>query len=107
MTFVVLPNMGRLWQEFTKSDAPTLTCRTCHGEDAEDVKYRMPNPALPPLDPKRLPTASSRDANEARWAAFMRNEVVPRMTGMLDAQPYDPETGKGFFCFNCHTEKKS
>lgn len=107
MTFVVLPNMGQLWQKFTKSDAPTLTCRTCHGQDAEDVKYRMPNPSLAALDPNRLPSASSSDANEARWATFMREEVVPHMTGMLDTEPYDPKTDKGFFCFNCHTEKKS
>ncbi len=107
MTFTVLPNMGRLWQKFTASDAPTLTCRTCHGQDAEDVKYRMPNPSLPALDRNRLPDASSRDPREAKWAAFMRNDVVPMMTNLIDADPYDPKTGKGFFCFNCHTEKKS
>ncbi len=98
MTFTVLPNMGKTWQAFTKSDAPTLTCRTCHGQNAEDVKYKMPNPNLPPLDPEHLPRKDSSDANEARWATFMIDEVVPQMIDLIDPPPT-------FGCFNCHTKR--
>lgn len=107
MTFVVLPNMGQLWQKFEHTDAPTLTCRTCHGEDAEEKKYAMPNPSLPPLDASHLPDPYSRDPHEAKWAAFMIHDVVPTMTDLLDAQPYDAKTDSGFWCFDCHTRKKS
>ncbi len=33
MTFVVLPNMGRLFQEFRETEYPDLTCDSCHGKD--------------------------------------------------------------------------
>jgi len=105
MTFTVLPNMGQTWQKFSGSDAPTLTCRTCHGANAEDVAYKMPNPALLPLDPALLPSQTSRDAHEARWAKFMVEDVVPQMTDLIDAQPYDAKTGRGFGCFDCHTKR--
>jgi hypothetical protein len=98
MTFTVQPNMGKAWQKFTKSDAPTMTCRTCHGEDAEDANYKMPNPKLLPLDPSRLPSKTSTDANEARWATFMIDDVVPQMIDLIDAPP-------SFGCFNCHTKR--
>src|SRR5579883_2616897 len=65
MTFTVLPNMGRLFaREYGKAD-PDLTCRDCHGEDAEAVAYAMPH-GLPALDPGHLPDASSPDARVAR-----------------------------------------
>jgi hypothetical protein len=98
MTFTVLPNMGRAWQKFPKSDAPTLTCRSCHGAKAEGTRYKMPNPNLPKLDPAHMPSKTSSDANEARWATFMIDEVVPQMTSLMDTTP-------SFGCFNCHTKK--
>jgi hypothetical protein len=100
MTFTVLPNMAQTWQAFAKTDAPTLTCRTCHGENAEAARYQMPTPRLPPLDPAHMPSRDSSDANEARWTAFMTDEVVPQMIDLLDAPP-------SFGCFSCHTKKKS
>jgi hypothetical protein len=105
MTFTVLPNMGQTWQEFSKTAAPTLTCRTCHGANAEDMNYKMPNPNLPQLDPQHMPSKTSKDANEARWATFMIDEVVPSMASLMDAAPYDRKTGSGFGCFNCHTKR--
>ena len=105
MTCTVLPNMGRTWQTFLKSDAPTLTCRSCHGANAENINYKMPNPKLAPLDPSHLPSKLSSDAREARYAAFMIDEVVPQMLDLIDAAPYDAKTGTGFGCFNCHTKK--
>jgi hypothetical protein len=107
MTFTVLPNMAQTWQAFTKTDAPTLTCRTCHGENAEAAAYQMPSGQLTPLDPDHLPSKNSSDANEARWTTFMTDQVVPQMIDLLDVAPYDPQTAPhGFGCFTCH-EKKS
>ncbi len=98
MTFTVLPNMAQTWQAFSKTDAPTLTCRTCHGANAEAGHYAMPNPNLAKLDPRHPTSKTSTDANEARWTTFMTDEVVPQMTALLDAPP-------SFGCFACHTQK--
>ena len=101
MTFLVLPNMARLFQGFEGKPDPDLTCRSCHGADAEEVRYKMPH-GLTPLDPGRLPSPSSPDPKQARIARFMAEEVTPRMAAMLGLEPYDSRTGQGFGCFGCH-----
>lgn len=53
MTFTVLPSLARRFRAHRDEGAATLACRTCHGDDAEAVRYRMPN-GLPPLDPDAL-----------------------------------------------------
>jgi hypothetical protein len=87
MTFRVLPNMARTWRDFKKTSEPEMTCRTCHGANAEEVSYRMPNPSLPPIDPKRPPPGPV--------AAFMKQTMVPRMVELLES----PDLG----CNTCHT----
>lgn len=100
MTFTVLPVMGRLFQQHDGKPDAELTCRSCHGADAEAVGYAMPH-GLPPLDPKHMP-----DPNEAtprgRMARFMTDRVTPEMIELLEVSPYDPRTGRGFGCFSCH-----
>lgn len=105
MTFAVLPNMARAWQRFEGTDAPELTCRRCHGANAEDVAYKMPA-AITALDPEHMPSASSSNAREARYAKFMREEVVPQMIELLGAKPYDAATRSGLGCFTCHPAVK-
>jgi len=100
MTFLVHPNMARLFQRFQGKRYPDLTCRTCHGADAESVAYTMPR-ALPPLDPRHLPAPSDGGAR-GRTAKFMLEEVTPQMADLLGVAPYDAKTGRGFGCFNCH-----
>jgi hypothetical protein len=89
MTFTVLPNMGRLFQRFEGKAAPDLTCRTCHGADAERVAYAMPH-GLPALDPRRMPDPSG------RVARFMAEEVTPQMADLLGVDR------ARFTCFHCH-----
>ncbi len=101
MTFAVLPNMARLFQRFRGTRDPDLTCRSCHGADAEAVRYRMPH-GLGPLDPAHLPDRNSADPEEARMARFMADEVTPAMADLLGEPLYDPRTGRGFGCFGCH-----
>jgi hypothetical protein len=100
MTFAVLPNMARTFQRFHRTKDPEMTCRTCHGPDAEKVAYAMPH-GLPALDPAHMPSLSS-DPTEAKTARFMAEEVAPQMAEILGVPPYDPSTKKGFSCFNCH-----
>src|SRR5205085_12045310 len=75
MTWLVLPNLARKFQEFEGTQFPQLACVTCHGADAEQVSYKMPN-GLPPLDPAHLPSETSANPREARFAAFMQNDVT-------------------------------
>jgi hypothetical protein len=97
MTWLVLPAMGRLLQAHDEKRWPDLTCRTCHGADAEEVHYKMPH-GLPPLDPAHMPDPKSPVAKEARTAKFMAEEVVPRMREMLGA----PQLS----CFTCHPRSR-
>lgn len=96
MTWSVLPTMARLFQRYQGTDDPEMTCRTCHGQDAEQVHYAMPH-GLPALDPAHLPDASSSDPDTARIAAFMRDRVTPAMADLLG----DPTVG----CMRCHPSK--
>jgi hypothetical protein len=81
--------MARLFQQHDRTPAPTLMCRSCHGEDAEQVAYAMPH-GLPALDPRRMP-----DPRDER-VRFMTDEVTPRMADMLGIDRPD------FTCFGCH-----
>ncbi len=84
MTWSLLPSMMPVFQKTFATDLPKLNCRTCHGKNAEQVQYRMPN-GLPALDPTHLPTGRIADA--------MKNEVTPLLSQILGK----PET-----CFSCH-----
>jgi hypothetical protein len=91
MTWVVLPNMARLFQAHDKTQFPELACVTCHGENAERVHYRMPA-TLPALDPRHMPTAET-----SAKAKFMIEEVTPTMQSLIGAST--------FGCFHCHPSR--
>jgi hypothetical protein len=99
MTWLVHPDMAKLFQRFEKTPYPELTCRTCHGADAEQVQYKMPN-GLPALDPLHMPDPNS--GPDAEITKFMYDEVTPRMADLLGVDLRDPRTGRGFGCFSCH-----
>jgi mono/diheme cytochrome c family protein len=101
MTWGVLPRMARLFQRHRGTEVANVTCRTCHGADAEEVAYKMPH-GLPALDPKHLPDPRSSDTREGRIAKFMIDEVTPEMADAVGVAPRDATTGEGFGCFNCH-----
>jgi hypothetical protein len=88
MTFTVLPNMARSWRDFRHTREPEMTCRTCHGKDAEKVSYRMPNPSLPAIDPGHPPPGPV--------AKFMFEHVVPDMIELTETTP------EHFGCNSCH-----
>jgi hypothetical protein len=105
MTFAVLPNMSRLFQRFRAASAPDMTCRTCHGEDAERIGYAMPH-GLPAIDPRRMPDPNAHDAKEAKMAKFMIEEVTPAMADLLSIPRGEPPGSRqGFSCFNCHPSR--
>ena len=87
MTFTVLPNMARTWRDFRATRDPEMTCRTCHGTNAEAVNYRMPNPSLAPIDPARVPPGPV--------AQFMKEKMVPEMRELVGSP--------NVTCNTCHT----
>lgn len=103
MQQVVVPEMNELFANAGISGLPSsVSCPTCHGEDAQEVGFRMPN-ALHPLNPSQIPALfASEDPEVQRVALFMAGPVEHRMAELLGQEAYDPETGEGFGCLNCH-----
>lgn len=101
MNEVVLPTMRQLFQEFDAQEFAEFRCTTCHGANAREVQFHMPN-TLHPLNPADMPTPESSDPEIARWATFMRTKVQPKMVELLGIPGYDPATQQGFGCFGCH-----
>lgn len=99
MKETVVPAMGELFLP----GHPDFACATCHGKDLQKVEFKMPN-SLHPLDPANMPFQSA-DEKIRNTAEFMMAKVVPKMAGLLEKSPYNPETKTGFGCFNCHATK--
>lgn len=91
----VMPPMQAAFAGYDAEAFETITCATCHGAGAEDGSFTMPAEHLYPIDFADFPTGEGAD--------FMMDEVVPQMTTLLDAEPFDSTTGEGFGCISCHT----
>ena len=101
MKEVVAPEMAKSFQAFNAEHYADFGCVTCHGPGAKDGKFDMPSDALP-----KLPADPSPVFNEhPEVAKFMAEQVVPQMAKLLQEEPYNPETGKGFGCFECHQKE--
>lgn len=98
MAEVVMPEMQRLFQEHDAEEYANFSCATCHGENAHEVGFRMPN-GLAPLDPAHIPEIFQ---SQHPGAIFMTQRVWPRMAELLGEPLFNPETHEGFSCMNCH-----
>lgn len=102
MASVVLPRMRAVFDEYDSERFSDFGCATCHGENAREVGFEMPN-GLHPLNQAEIPAMfASDDAEQVRFAQFMAGPVMQTMAELLGEQPYDPETHQGFGCMNCH-----
>ena len=99
----IMPKMTALFQEFDGERYGEFTCASCHGADAADVGFKMPN-GLAPLNPEGIAPMFE---SEEPMAVFMTQKVWPEMTNLLGAAPYNPETHEGFSCLNCHATKQA
>lgn len=95
MDEVVMPRMKQLFQEAAPDEFAEMDCRTCHGQDAKERHFEMPNPALPKLSTGGDFEVEMRDHPD--MTKFMKNVVVPEMIKALPGV-------EGFGCFNCHTQ---
>jgi hypothetical protein len=104
MKGVVLPTMSAHFRKFDAEEFAKINCATCHGDGAKDKSFEMPNPKLPklPADPAGFAKLA---AEHPQAVEFMKGTVVPEMARMLGEPIYDPATGKGFGCFECHTKQ--
>jgi len=104
MKTVVVPKMTPVFRELDAEEFAEVKCTTCHGERAKAKNFEMPNPDLPALDPNDG-FKIHMDAHP-RETRLMMDKVVPEMAAALGEQPYDPQTHKGFGCFECHPKVK-
>ena len=104
MRKVVMPKMKAAFQGFDAKKYADFSCATCHGAGAKDKSFTMPSPDLPALSPE---DGFKKDmAAHPEVTKFMMQTVVPEMAAAIGEAPYDPATGKGFGCFDCHTKAK-
>jgi hypothetical protein len=103
MKTVVVPRMNALFREFDPQRFPQVRCTTCHGESAKNGRFSMPNPDLPRLG--LADHLAKERAEKPAIVAFMSRRVVPEMAAALGVKPFDPGTGEGFGCRDCHMAK--
>ena len=97
----VHPIMREVFTNFNERYAK-FECAPCHGEDGMQKKYKMPSDHLSPI-----PDFDSEDFQamaQSKMVTFMRDEVTPTTAKLLGLTPYDPSTGEGFSCYDCHLE---
>jgi hypothetical protein len=94
----VMPKMTKMFQEFDGKKFAKMDCATCHGK--ADKTMKMPNPALPKLDP--ADGFKKHAAKNQAMLEFMF-KMTPEMAKTINAEPFNPSTNTGFGCFSCHT----
>ncbi len=103
MKKVVAPQMAKLFQSHDAEEFAKMGCPTCHGPGVKKGNFEMPNGDLPKLNPNDM--FAEHVADEPEMTKFMMEQVVPEMAKLLGEEPFNPETGKGFGCFDCHVKK--
>ncbi|TMQ07439.1 MAG: hypothetical protein E6J91_35385 [Deltaproteobacteria bacterium] len=95
----VVPQMKVIFQNHDAKDFAGFGCKTCHGEQAKEGHFDMPNPKLPKLNFKDMSKFKKEDIE------WMKNEVWPTMGKILGMPLHSEENPKGFGCLNCHTQE--
>lgn len=101
---VVVPRMREVFRGFDSVEFAELKCGVCHGAGVKDQSFKMPNPKLLKL-PSTQEGWKRLSDKKGNWMKFMSTQVKPEMAKLLGMQPFDPKTGKGFGCSNCHTSE--
>jgi hypothetical protein len=105
MKTAVAPKMGALFHDFDSTKYAEPKCVLCHGAGVKAGNFKMPNPDLPKLPTSPADFQKLHD-KKPQMVDFMVHQVVPQMAALVGEEPFDPKTGKGFGCFECHTKKK-
>jgi|HubBroStandDraft_6_1064221.scaffolds.fasta_scaffold58995_5 hypothetical protein len=94
----VVPAMKPLFQTHDAAKFGDFGCKTCHGKQAEDGKFDMPNPDLPKLDFGNMGQFKPADI------AWMKTDIMPTMATLLKLPPHSEDNPNGFGCLGCHTQ---
>ncbi len=105
MKDVVMPKMKPIFHDFDPKRFKDVRCTTCHGDGARNGDFKMPNPELPKL-PATREGFDKLNKEKPKMMEFMSKTVKPTMADLLGMKPFDPKTGSGFSCGNCHTTAK-
>jgi hypothetical protein len=100
MAEVVVPEMRTIFQEHDATRYADFGCATCHGANAHEVAFHMPN-GLHPLDHAAIMATFQSSDPSATW---MTQRVWPRMASLIGEPQFDPQTSVGFRCTNCHAD---
>ncbi len=92
MEAIVLADARTMFTAYDARRFAAMTCKTCHGKGAELGDFKLPNPALPALDP----TFEELERDQPAALAFMR-----RLTARSADLVGDPSVG----CFSCHARR--
>ncbi len=103
MKSVVVPKMKPLFQGHDPEHFADFDCTTCHGAGAERGEFDMPSADLPKLPAHGAFEALTEEKPE--MMEFMGKQVLPEMASALGEAPFDPNTGEGFSCYDCHTSE--
>ena len=106
MKAAVVPTMKPIFQTFDAKKFKTVDCRTCHGEDGPERKYKMPSNDIHPLPNTKEGFEAKLKAEPTwpKWAAFMSGKVEPAMGKLLDVPVFNPNkpVEGAFNCGKCH-----
>jgi hypothetical protein len=95
----VLPQMKVVFQNHDPKHFAEFGCKTCHGDQAKDGHFDMPNAKLPKLNFNDMSKFKKEDIE------WMGKEVMPTMANILGQPVYSKENPKGFGCLECHTQE--
>jgi cytochrome c553 len=93
----VVPAMKPIFQNHDAKAFAEFGCVTCHGAQAKEGHFDMPNPGLPKLNFNDMSKFKKEDIE------WMEKEVLPTMGNTLGKQLYSKDNPKGFGCLACHT----
>jgi hypothetical protein len=106
MHAVVVPHMKTLFQEYDGKTFAEFSCATCHGKDAKDKAFKMPNAEIFVL-PSDEAGFAKLAAEKPGWMKFMGEKVKPEMAKLLALPEFDPKNPQPgtMGCYNCHTHQ--
>ncbi|HTL32142.1 MAG TPA: hypothetical protein VL326_03400 [Kofleriaceae bacterium] len=96
----VVPAMEPIFKNHDAKKFAEFGCTTCHGEQAKQGHFDMPNPDLPKLLFKDKAAMAKFKKEDLEW---MSKEVKPTMAKLLSMPELTPDNPKGFGCQSCHT----
>src|SRR5262245_1881633 len=82
MKQTVMPTMKPLFQGHDAGKFKNFGCKTCHGPDADQGQFHMPNDHLPKLNFSNM---SKFQQHDIEW---MKNEIKPTMARLLKEEEH-------------------